>query len=61
MDEPKVIGVKLASLEDDDVRTTYIQIRVSPDEKAAIKIAARKAHMKVSEWIRTVAMKSPEV
>jgi len=39
-----------------ETRTTYIQIRVSLFEKAIIEAKARKAGMKVSEYIRFTAM-----
>jgi len=39
-----------------ETRTTYIQIRVSLFEKAVIEAKARKAGMKVSEFIRYCTM-----
>jgi len=40
----------------DDNKTSYIQIRVSEDEKRKIEQNAREAGMKVSEWMRIRSM-----
>ncbi len=35
----------------DSTKTTQLQIRVTPDEKAAIRAAAKRSGMTMSEWV----------
>lgn len=44
-----------------NARTTHIQLRLSPQEKAAIKAAARAAGLDMSDWIRTRLLPAPRL